>query len=271
VRLLCYVNHYFGRAVGWEGLAQPRSTTGDDGQRRLIVAACLDALRALPGAEVNVCGIAGNALETIDIDFSQALSDPRMLPFESLAHMARRVDDYDYFINIEDDILVPPETFANVVAFDQESLVNEVLHPNRIEEDETGRVSCVDLKAIRGWTYQRRTYRGREIRVALNPHSAVLILSRDKLRYALRYVDVSFRGPYLSSPTESALAYYLSPFSLFRPYEDLGYHTVTHLDRYIARVPQATSVIAKPKPARWKTVVRDVTPPILLPRRRRKG
>ena len=140
MRVLCYVNHYFGRAVGFEGLAQPRSTTGDDGHRRLIVAACLDALRALPGAEVNVCGIAGNALETIDIDFSQALSDPRMLPFESLAHMARRVDEYDYFINIEDDILVPPETFANVVAFDQESLVNEVLHPNRIEEDETGRV-----------------------------------------------------------------------------------------------------------------------------------
>ena len=107
--------------------------------------------------------------------------------------------------------------------------------------------------------------------MALNPHSGVLILSRDKLRYALRYVDVSFRGPYLSSPTESALAYYLSPFSLFRPYEDLGFHTVTHLDRYIARAPQVTSVFAKPKPPRWKSVLNEFTPPILHPRRRRRG
>lgn len=271
MRVLCYVNHYFGRAVGWDGLAQPRSTTGDAGHRRPIVAACLDSLRALPGAEVTVCGIAGNALETIDIDFTQTLTDPRMLVFESLAHMARRVDDYDYFINTEDDILLPSETFANVLAFDQESLVNEVLHPNRIEEDEAGRLFCVDLKAIRGWTYQRRTYHGREIRVALNPHSAVLILSREKLRYALRYIDVNYRGRYIASPTESALAYYLSPFSLFRPYEDLGFHTVTHLDRYLGRrVPPEASRSARRKSPRWRTVVREVTPPILLPDRWRK-
>ena len=266
--VLCYVNHYFGHPVGFEG----RSTDGDDEHRRAIVGACLDALRALPGVEVNVCGIEGNALEKIDIDFSHIRDDPKMLVYESLAHMVRRADDYDYFINIEDDILLPPETFANVVEFDEESLLDEILHPNRVEEDETGHRFCVDLEAMPGWTYQRRTYRGRELRVARNPHSAVLILSRDKLQRALRHIDLGYRGRFLSYEMDSALAYYLSPFSLYRPYLDLEFHTVTHLDRWAgSRAPQTAPVAAPRKRPRWKSVLREVTPPILLPNRRRKG
>lgn len=268
MRVLCYVNHYFGHPVGFEG----RSTDSGNEHRREIVAACLEGLRALPGVEVNVCGIEGNALEELDIDFPHIRDDPKLLVYESLAHMVRRAEDYDYYINIEDDILLPPETFANVVEFDQESLLNEILHPNRVEVDETGRRFCVDLKAMPGWTYQRRTYRGRELRVALNPHSAVLILSRDKLRYALRHVDLSYRGRFLSYEMDSALAYYLSPFCLYRPYEDLEFHTVTHLDRWAGlRVPKAPPVVARPRRPRWKSILLQLTPPILLPRRRRKG
>jgi hypothetical protein len=268
MRVLCYVNHYFGHPVGFEG----RSTDGDREHRRAIVAACLDGLRALPGVEVNVCGIDGKALEKIDLDFPQIRDDPKLLVYESLAHMVRRVEDYDYFVNIEDDILLPTETFANVIEFDQISLLNEILHPNRVEEDETGRRFCVDLQAIPGWMYQRRTYRGREIRVARNPHSAVLILSRDKLKYALRHIDVTYRGRFLVYEMDSALAYYLSPFSLYRPYEDLEFHTVTHLDRWAgSRIQKTAPVAARPTRPRWKSILRELTPPILLPRRRRKG
>ncbi len=153
--------------------------------------------------------------------------------------MARHIDDYDYFVNIEDDILLPETTLANVVEFDQESLLNEILHPNRIEEDEAGRRFCVDLEAMPGWTYQRRTYRGRELRVARNPHSAVLILSRAKLRYAQQYIDPAYRGRFLTYEMDSALAYYLSPFCLYRPYDDLSFHTVGHLDRWAgSRAPR---------------------------------
>jgi hypothetical protein len=252
--------------VGFEG----RSTDGDKEHRRPIVAACLDGLRALPGVEVNVCGIAGSALEQIDIDFSRIRDNPKLLVYESLADMVRRADDYDYFINIEDDIFLPPETFANVIEFDRDSLRNEILHPNRVEEDETGRRFCVDLEAIRGWTYQRRTYRERELRVARNPHSAVLILSRDKLHYALQHVDVSYRGRFLKYEMDSALAYYLSPFCLYRPYEDLEFHTVTHLDRWAGRRASkvAPAVAPRARP-RWKSVLKEITPPILLPRRRK--
>jgi hypothetical protein len=270
MRVLCYVNHYFGTPVGFQG----RSTDGDAGGRRSIVAACLDGLRALPGIEVNVCGIAGNALETIDIDFRQIRDDPKMLVYESLAHMAGRAGEYDYYINIEDDILLPIATFDNVVAFDAVSLLNEVLHPNRVETDETGRTFCVDTEVMPGWTYQRRTYRGHELRVARNPHSAVLILSRAKLDYALEHIDLTYRGRFLTYEMDSALAYYLSPFSLYRPYEDLAFHTVTHLDRWAgARAKKPAAVVppkARPPRRRWKAVAKELIPPILLARRRKR-
>jgi hypothetical protein len=272
MRVLCYVNHYFGEPVGFEG----RSTDQANDHRRTIVRACLEGLRALPGADVKVCGIEGRALERIDIDFSHIRDDPKLLIYESLAHMSQRLDEgYDYFINVEDDILVPTETFANVIEFDQESLLNEVLHPNRVEEDDTGHRFCVDLKANPGWTYQRRTYRGREIRVARNPHSAVLILSREKLGYALPHLDRTYRGRYHNYEMDSAFAYYNSPFCLYRPYEDVEFHTVIHLDRWTGpkrRAGAPTTAPPAPTPARprWKSVVREFVPPILLPNRWRK-
>jgi hypothetical protein len=270
VKVLCYVNHYFGPPVGFEG----RSTDADEAHRRAIIATCLEGLRSLPGFEVKVCGIEGKALEPIDIDLSQVRDNPRLLVYESLAQMVERAEDYDYIVNIEDDILLPAQTFENVVEFDRTSLVDEILHPNRIEEDETGRRFCVDLEAMPGWTYHRRTYRGREIRVARNPHSAVLILSREKLRYALQYIDRGYRGRFLSYEMDSALAYYLSPFSLYRPYEDLDFHTVTHLDRWAgSRARKPVPAPAPPRRARprWKKVLKEITPPILLPRSRKKG
>lgn len=265
MKVLCYVNHYFGTPIGFEG----RSTDGDPDRRRSVVAECLDGLRRLPGVEVNVCGIAGNALEPIDIDFPHVRDDPKMLVYESLAHMAGRVDRYDYYINIEDDILLPAQTFANVIDFDAVSYPNEILHPNRIETAETGRLFCVDTEVMPGWTYQRRTYDGRELRVARNPHSGVLILSRQKLDYALEHIDLGYRGRFLTYEMDSALAYYHSPFSLYRPFGDLDFHTVTHLDHWAGPRPPQPRVIAPPRTRpRWKRVVRELVPPILLPRRR---
>jgi hypothetical protein len=233
------------------------------------VRACVDALRALPGAEVSVCGIRGRALEAIDIDFSSVREDPKLLIYESLAHMAGRVDEFDYFINVEDDVLLPAETFSNVLEFDQGSFPNEILHPNRLETDDEGRRYCVDMKAMPGWAYQRRTYQGRELRVARNPHSAILILSQEKFRYALQHIDLTYRGRFLVYEMDSAFAYYHSPFSLYRPFEDLDFHTVTHLDRYAGPKRDRPSVVAPPR-RRWRSVVKEFVPPVLLRVRRKR-
>jgi hypothetical protein len=111
-----------------------------------------------------------------------------------------------------------------------------------------------------GWTYQRRTYRGRELRIARNPHSALLILSRDKLRYALRHIDVAYRGRFLVWEMDSAFAYYHSPFCLYRSYGDLAFHTVAHLDRW-SPPPPRRSVL--------RESLRPFVPPIVLTLRRR--
>lgn len=262
MRVLCYVNHYFGQPAGFEGRSTDTANTG----RRQIVEACIAALRALPGAEVLVCGIEGRSLVPIDLDFPEVRSDPKQLIYASLAHMAGRLDDYDYFINVEDDILVPPETFANVLEFDRDSLVNEILHPNRLEDDDSGVPFCVDLKAMPGWGFQRRVYKGREIRVARNPHSGLLIMSRDKLRHALANIDLAYRGRFLVWEMDSAFAYFHSAFALYRPYEDLSFHTVRHLDRWAGTRPKAaTAPKARPTVSpRWKRVLRQLLPPIVL-------
>ena len=261
MRVLCYVNHYFGDPVGFDG----RSTDTTNASRRSVVTACIDGLRALPGAEVQVCGIEGRAIERIDIDFPAIRDAPRLLIYERLAHMAARLDEFDYFINVEDDVLVPPETFANVIEFDRGSLPNEILHPNRVEEDDAGRRFCVDLAAVPGWTYQRRTYQRRELRVARNPHSAILILSRDKFRYALQHIDLTYRGRFLRYEMDSALAYFHSPMSLYRPYEDLEFHTVTHLDRWAgSTAPRPAPVVPRQASPRWTTIARQIVPPIVL-------
>ena len=228
-RVLCHVNHYFGRSSGFVG----GSTRGEEEQRREVVGKALSALRELPEAELDlrVCGIGENALLPLDAEYGH-LDDPTQLVYESLYDMASRVEEYDYFINVEDDILVPAQAWLNVLEFDRSCLVNEILHPNRMEVDETGFRYCVDLYGNPTWTHQAKSFRGHALRVAVTPHSGILIMSRDKLRYALSEIDRSFRGIIFAKGMESALAHFHAPFSLYRAYDDPEFHHVVHLDRW---------------------------------------
>ena len=229
VRVLCHVNHYFGRSLGFAG----GSTRGEADRRRETVERCVAALRALPDADVElrVCGIGDRALLPLDNRYDR-LDDPTQLVYESLYDMASHVDEYDYFINVEDDVLVPPQTWLNVLRFDEGCLVNEILHPNRMEVDDTGFRYCVDLYGNPMWTHQKKSFGGQTLRVAVTPHSGILVMSRAKLRYALREIDRSFRGIIFAKGMESALAHFHAPFSLYRSYDDLEFHHVDHLDRW---------------------------------------
>jgi hypothetical protein len=257
-RVLCHVNHYFGRSVDFTG----GSTKGKEALRRQVVGECLAAIRALPNAEVHVrvCGIRDNALLPLDADYAH-LQDPTQLVYESLHHMASHVGDYDYFINVEDDILVPAATWLNVLEFDRSCMVNEILHPNRMEVDETGFRYCVDLYGNPMWTHQVKRFQGHTLRVAVTPHSGILIMSREKLRYALREIDQSFRGIVFAKGMESALAHFHGPFSLYRAYDDLEFHHVTHLDRW----KHAPAVVYRANPYRTfhdvSLSIRDFVPP----------
>ena len=214
-----------------------RANSQDPDTRRKYVKNTVQALLdlgRLPGVgavKVKICGVGGKSLLPVDQDFS-FLQDPRKLVYESLAEMAQHIDEYDYFINIEDDIVLPPETFANVLEWDQETLANEILHPNRIEVLGERKLSTDPMVRPRIWTFQEKRWKGHALRVAANPHSGILIFSREKLRHCLANIDVNFRGEFVGSGMESALAHFHKPFSLYRAYNDLDFHVVVHQDRH---------------------------------------
>jgi hypothetical protein len=132
---------------------------------------------------------------------------------------------------VEDDILVPAQVIRNALAFDRENPLEDCLLPNRVELMDEG-PQCVDLRAMPGWERARKRFRGIELRVARNPHSGMLLLSRAKLEHAVAQVDRGFRGILVGGPMASALAYFHRPFRLFRPYENLHFHRVIHLDHW---------------------------------------
>jgi Glycosyl transferase family 64 domain len=231
-RVLCYINHYYGPSINFVG----KSSTQSPEVRRAVVQRTLAAVReSIPHAEIKVCGVPGRSLLPIDLPFE--LSDPRHLVYASLDHMADQLDRYDWFVNLEDDIELNPRAFQNALEFEAESLPNECLLPNRLEEGPEG-TNCPDLRAIPGWTQQERKFRGRTFRVAVNPHSALLMLSRRKLSYALQHIDRTYRGLVIGAAMASAYAHYHRPFSLYRSFFEPEFHSVRHQDQWLHGSPQ---------------------------------
>jgi hypothetical protein len=234
LRILCYVNHYFGPSPFGQ---RYKSGSQRAETRKLYVERTIQAAREIGDMEevekidVKVCGIENKNLVPIDIDFSY-LKDPTLLIFESICHMSEHVDTYDYFINIEDDMLLTRSVLGNIIEFDSQAFINECLHPNRIEVGEGKQVFLDPMGEPREWTTQQKEYKNRIIRVAMNPHSALLIFSQEKFKYCLDNVDIKWRGSVAGGGMASAFAHFHKPFSLYRPYDDLSFHTVIHQDRH---------------------------------------
>jgi hypothetical protein len=242
-RLLCYVNHYYGQDSAFRG----KSTTQGPAVRRAIVRRTIDSIRS-SGLDIDlkVCGIRDHGLVDINIAFTD-LPDPRHLVYASIERMASQLDPYDYFLNIEDDIYVPPETLANAMDFDRSESRTEILHPNRMETDAGGQY-CVDLRVIPGWTTSGRNYKGRRLAVAINPHSGLMFLSREKFFYARQQVDLSSRALIIGSFMASAYCNVHLPFTLWRSFDDPKFHTVEHLDLWRQELGLIAAETREPAP-----------------------
>lgn len=224
-KILAIVNHYFGAGKTFNG----KSAYQDPAIRKGIVEQVIRGLREIPGVEVCVCGVKGKSLIPIDQDFSH-LTNPLFLVYETIEWMTSLVDQYDYFINIEDDVLLPLKTFERIVRFDKVSPIGECFHPNRMEYKD-GEEYCVDLVATPGWKDIEKQFEGLILRVAVNPHSGLAVLSREKLLYAKTQVDFAKRGIIIGYYMASAYANLHTPFLMFRAAEKISAHMVIHLDR----------------------------------------
>jgi len=226
LKVLAVVNHYYGEGNEFGG----KSTYQNEEVRKEIIQKVISSLSEIPRTDIKVCGIKKNSLFEIDQDFSH-LENPSFLIYETIEWMFSQIDKYDYFINIEDDILLDRETFERILEFDRKNLVNECFHPNRMEYKD-GREYCVDLKAMPGWTQMSKKYANYDLRVALNPHSGISVLSKDKILYAKKYVDFKKRDKIIGHYMASAYANLHSPFMMFRPFPNLSSHKVIHLDNW---------------------------------------
>ena len=117
-KILCYINHYYNS----NGVFDGGSSNSDSSRRKEIVEAALGGLKQLVNSTVKVCGIDGHSLVNLDITFND-LEDSRLLIFSSLIEMKDHIDEYDYFLNIEDDILVTNDILNNIYEFDKLSLL----------------------------------------------------------------------------------------------------------------------------------------------------
>ena len=264
LRVLCCVPHYFAERTENTNLGQWKSVSQQPDIRRHYVEKTISSLRnlsALPEVatvDVRVCGIRDNSLVSLDVEFDEP--EPLFLVFDTLDWMLERRQDYDYYLLVEDDVLVPAEVLSNAIAFDQVSMVNEVLHPNRIEVDK-GIAYNADLRTYGQWATQRKLFCGRQLVVNTNPHSAVFVLSARKLNYCADHADLSLRGRFRigefgGGMMASAFANFLSPVSLYRMYDDLTFNHVVHQDKFEPYLPRTYDKLSR--------VAHSVLPPALV-------
>lgn len=229
-KVLCHFNHYFGATSEFVG----KSTNGVRKDRAEIVQLALDGIRALPfDMDVRVCGLTDYSLLPVDIDLG-ASSDPQYIVYASIEHMFDMLDHYDYFLNIEDDILISGDVLTTCMTFNASSQLNEVYLPNRIERRFDGTSYCVDLFAMPGWKPAfHRDFRGTSLGIACNPHSGLSFLSREQMRFAAKRVNLSRRDRILGGLMASAYANLHAPFLLWRAQFDLLAHHVVHLDKWL--------------------------------------
>ena len=234
-KILCHFNHFFGKTSSFVG----KSTAGVPEQRFEIVQTALARIRALPyDMEIRVCGFPDFSLLPIDLDLSE-IREPQHIVYASIERMFNTLDDYDYFLNIEDDILISGQVIDACFAFHPCSAVNEVYLPNRMERRADGSLYCVDLLALPGWNQAfRRVFQNNTLGVAVNPHSAMSFLSRQQMDYAAGRLDLSRREIVIGGFMASAYANLHAPFLMWRAQSNPLDHHIIHLDNWILSPPQ---------------------------------
>lgn len=227
---LCLFVHYFNPQGPFGG----RSKHQDPQVRRAIVERALFSLRALREFDVRVCGHGGQSLVPLDFDLCDRTANPQFLVFEALQMLQEFRESYDYFLVVEDDILLSADVWRNVLSFDahyaEASSQRWIFHPNRIEYRRDQTPFCIDLAVVRRRIGEPIRFEGRELQEHENPHSGLLLVNRAKLNIIAQDVDPSFRGSVIGGPMASAFAHYHKPFRLFRCIDGLDFHTIHHLD-----------------------------------------
>ena len=189
IRILAAVAHYF------DSLGIHKNEFGSYSQdnlnsRGLMFDRTIDALIVCLselGAEfqIKVYGVENQYIRRPDVILENV--DPKHIPFLTLDDMRTNLEDFDYFLFIEDDIELPSNILKDLLGIDSHLEIDETIIPNRLE-NRNGIQFCVDLVAMPGFKNGIKLVNGNVLAQSVNPHSGFMFMSREKFAraYSLR-------------------------------------------------------------------------------------
>jgi hypothetical protein len=161
--------------------------------------------------------------------------DPLYVGFRVQDELVDSVDQFDWFVFIEDDILINDSCFLDkIAAFHQHSTVQDVLLPNRYEFlDGTKRYIDLTIESEMAWN-RLSAFKLGDIKFAecINPHSGMYCLSQAQIKYWARSKRTWKNQIVMVGPLESAATFcLLECFNLYKPHSNnLHYLEVQHYD-----------------------------------------
>ena len=241
-RALCIVPHYFGPNPAFVGGS---TDLANRAKRHRIVNRTIRQLRRLSAVipfDIEVHGLAKASVVPIDVDVSSISSNPDHILWAAFRLIGDRLGAYDYFLVVEDDILVPRPTLHRMLYAAADLPENEILLPNRIVLI-AGLPVVVDLTSIPNWTGYSRVWNGQTWHEACNPHSAMLFMSRQQMQHVINTTDFS--------KPEISIGYYMAScfakahrnFRLLRERTWLPRHFVYHQDFSARRKSRSRALI----------------------------
>ena len=235
VKALCLVPHFFG-AGGYFGGS---SSINAAKRRRRIVTRTIAQLKSLSvilDPTVLVYGVGDQSLVTPDVDVSARLDTPLRLVWLLFQDIEQQLDAYDYFLVVEDDILVPRGVIARMMSAAPDLGANEILFPNRLEFLH-GLPLVPDLYFLQKWTGFSRDWNGERWHEAANPNSGFLFMNRAQMTSVCARND--FTKPEVGADSytyvDAAFSRAHRDFRLLRERTIIPRHCLFHQDSWSVR------------------------------------
>jgi hypothetical protein len=239
IRILVAVPHYFDKLSIHENGYGSYESLNYKFRTEMIqntFASLINSLSSLEmDSKVLVFGIDNQYLTTPSVKVD--IENPKFLPWKALEEMYVHIEDFDYFLFLEDDIVVSPKLILELLALDSELDENETVVPNRIELH-NGIPFCVDMIVMPGWSPEIISVKGKVLAMPCNVHSGVMFLSRRKFKRAFssrKFIEPTIIiGDYMAS----ALANIHSSLKVYRSIPTSSTLTVFHQDSWTKRMIQ---------------------------------
>lgn len=229
MKLLVILVHFYSKSSKFLGKSRVQSPE----LRKYIVELCADNWKGMDCVDLKVVGIEGSNLIDLDIDATSEINDSRKLVYYSLKLLRKYLDQYDYFVVCEDDLLVQSKIVQNIIDFNSKHNVKDIFLPNRIEIAENA-LSFVDIEVDSMLLNQNMIlFNGEVLRNYRNTHSGIAFFSKAQLEYAVSQLDMDYEGIIVGSYMASAFAHFHSPFNVFKVSPPSIFHSIVHLDPFV--------------------------------------